>query len=209
VRARPGDLAREALGAARRVRIRAELSAEDPLCVYDLVQDHFGDEIELRFKAAPSLEGLYVRGEPAAGVQGLIIVSSLRPSGRQRTTCAHELGHHAFGHGSAVDEVRQAGQSSSFKPEEFLANAFAGFLTMPKLGILKSFTERGLAVATAPPTAYFTIASQFGVGYSTLIGHLEIALDLLPQAAAASLLKLTRSGSARSSWARPCPASSS
>lgn len=184
------ELAREALAAARRVRIRARLSAENPLCVFDLVQDHFGGEVELRFKAAPSLEGLYVRGEPSIGVEGLIIVSSLRPSGRQRTTCAHELGHHLFGHGSVLDEVIQNGRSELFKPEEFLANAFAGFLTMPKLGVLKSFAERGLSVSTAPPAAFFIIASQFGVGYSTLIGHLEMTLGLLSTDRAQQLSKL-------------------
>lgn len=185
------ELAREAMAAARRVRIRAKLSAESPACIFDLVQDHFRGEVELRFKAAPSLEGLYVRGEPQNGVQGLIIISSQRPSGRQRTTCAHELGHHVFDHGSSVDEVIQSGQSSLFKPEEFLANVFAAFMTMPKLGILKSFTARGLSPASAPPSAFLTIASQFGVGYSTLVRHLEMTLCLVPHATAEQLLKVT------------------
>lgn len=185
------DLAREALAAARRVRIQAGVSAESPICIFDLVESHFRDELELRFKAAPSLEGIYVRGQQTLGESGIIIVSSLRPSGRQRSTCAHELGHHIFGHGSSVDQVIEAGTSQKFEPNEYMANSFASFLTMPKLGILKAFADHKLDVTTASPTAVYTVASQFGVGFTTLVNHLSRTLRVMPEARAERLLKAT------------------
>jgi transcriptional regulator with XRE-family HTH domain len=53
------ELARQALKVASNVRIAAKLAATSPLCVYDLIQQHFRDDIELRFQALPSLEGMY------------------------------------------------------------------------------------------------------------------------------------------------------
>jgi hypothetical protein len=185
------DLAREALAAARRVRIRAGASAESPICIYDLVDEHYRDEIELRFKAAPSLEGLYVRGEPSAGSASIIIVSALRPAGRQRSTCAHELAHHLFGHGSSIDQVVEDGTSLRFEPNEHLANAFAAFLTMPKLGILKAFTDRDTRPEQAPPTTVYAVASQFGVGFTTLVHHLWLTLGALSAERARHLLRVT------------------
>lgn len=184
------DLAREALAAARRVRIRAGASAEVPICIFDLVEEHYRDEIELRFKAAPSLEGLYVRGEPSAGTTSIIIVSALRPAGRQRNTCAHELGHHVFGHGSSIDEVVEDGTSRRFEPNELVANAFAAFLTMPKLGILKGFTDRDTRPEQASPTTVYAVASQFGVGFTTLVNHLWLTLGAMSADRAARLLKV-------------------
>jgi hypothetical protein len=185
------DLGRHALAAARRVRIRAGISAESPLCIFDLVEEHYRDEIELRFKAAPSLEGLYVRGEPTLGMTSIIIVSALRPAGRQRNTCAHELGHHLFGHGSSIDQVVENGTSRAFEPNEHIANAFAGFLTMPKLGVLKAFTDRDTRPEQAAPTTVFAVASQFGVGFTSLVNHLWRTLGAINAECAGRLLKIT------------------
>jgi hypothetical protein len=185
------DLAHEAMAAARRVRIQSGLSAESPICIFDLVEHQWRDQIDLRFKAAPSLEGVYVRGNPTAGHSAIIIVSSLRPSGRQRTTCAHELGHHIFNHGSSIDQIVEEGSSGRFEPNESLANAFAGFLTMPKLGVLKAFADRKLKVASASPLNVYTVASQFGVGFTTLLNHLAHTLAALSREDASRLLKIT------------------
>ena len=185
------DLAHEAMAAARRVRIQADVSADSPICIFDLVENQFRDQIELRFKAAPSLEGLYVRGEPAVGQSSIIIVSALRPSGRQRTTCAHELGHHVFGHGSSIEKVIEDGSSQRFEPNEYLANSFASFLTMPKLGVLKAFADRKLKANAASATDVATVASQFGVGFTTIVNHLWHTLRVLPGEDANRLLKAT------------------
>jgi hypothetical protein len=185
------DLSREALAAARRVRIKAKTPSDSPLCIFDLIEENYRDEADLWFKAAPSLEGLYVKGDPMVVQPAVVVVSSLRPSGRQRVTAAHELGHHLFGHGSSVDQVRESGESGAFEPEEFLATQFASCLLMPKLGILKAFAVRGIGIREATPKQILAVASQFGVGYSTLINHLYYMLKELPEARATALAKVT------------------
>lgn len=184
-----GDAERAALTAARQVRVRAGVSAEQSICIYDLVDQCFGQEIELRFLAAPSLEGIYVRGEPENGRTAIIVLSALRPSGRQRQTCAHELGHHIFGHGNSLDEIQEPGRGRT-SPEERVADSFGQFLTMPKLGVMKAFADRNVRLLDASPTTVFAVASQFGVGYSTLIRHMSSTLGLLNQGAAEALLKV-------------------
>jgi hypothetical protein len=54
--------------------------------------------------SATSMEGFYFK--PAN-----ILVSSLRPVGRRAFTCAHELGHHWFGHGSTIDQLQEDGHA--------------------------------------------------------------------------------------------------
>jgi hypothetical protein len=81
-------LALRASVAALRVRQKGQIDADDPCSVFDLA-DKLG--VEVRFAALPSAEGVYSPGKP------VIVVSSLRPPGRQSFTCAHEL---AFAAGS-------------------------------------------------------------------------------------------------------------
>jgi len=185
------DLARAALAAARRVRIKAQARTELPVCIFDLIEENYRDELDLRFKAAPSLEGLYVKGDPAAGEPAVAVISSLRPSGRQRLTAAHELGHHEFGHGDSIDEVRESGESGDFEPKEFIATQFAAYLLMPKLGVLKAFVDRGIDVRNATPEQILAVSSQFGVGYATLIKHLCYALKEMSKLHATALTKIS------------------
>jgi Zn-dependent peptidase ImmA (M78 family) len=95
---------------------------------------------------------------------------------RRAFTCAHELGHHFFGHGSTIDEPKDDAQIGHFSPNEFLAEAFAGFLLLPAQGVKRAFSSRGIEVATATPEQMYTIASSFGVGYETIIEHLTHSL---------------------------------
>jgi hypothetical protein len=92
---RRDSLAAQALEMAAQVRRSAGIGGLVPLCIYDLVESAFGDEIDLRFQPLKSLEGMYSRQHDGTGI---IIISSDRPSGRRRYTCAHELGHHLFKH---------------------------------------------------------------------------------------------------------------
>ena len=76
-----------------------------------------------------------------------IHVSALRPLARRTFTCAHELGHHVFGHGSTIDELRDdQSKSAERPPNEILADAFAAFVLMPTLGLREAFTKRGLVL---------------------------------------------------------------
>src|SRR5687768_16101242 len=49
-----------------------------------------------------SMEGFYFK-QPTPR----ILLSSLRPVPRRAFTCAHEIGHHWFGHGSTIDQLQE------------------------------------------------------------------------------------------------------
>jgi Zn-dependent peptidase ImmA (M78 family) len=114
-----------------------------------------------------SMEGFYANQNPPR-----ILLSARRPLARRAFTCAHEIGHHYFGHGSIIDTLQEDDRADSQKPEEILANAFAAFLLMPTVGLRGAFARFGWDVQSASPTQLFTIACQYGVGYETLIHHL-------------------------------------
>jgi hypothetical protein len=115
-----------------------------------------------------------------------IVVSVERPPGRRRYTCGHELGHHIFNHGTRLDELSDEA-TRSWSPEEFVAHRFAAALMMPKLAIESGFARRGWPVAHPTPEMVFIIAQEIGVGFATLVGHLERTLGHLPHADADAL----------------------
>jgi hypothetical protein len=154
------------------VRMSAGLGVKDPICIFGLC-DSLG--VRVRFVEV-SMEGLYVRSK--AGIPE-ILISAKRPIPRRVFTCAHELGHHVFGHGFSVDEmVQRAEEEVGFDPDEFLVDAFAGFLLIPTIGLRRAFTGRGLNHKTASPLELFTIACAFGVGYETLVKHMTYSLRM-------------------------------
>ena len=127
----------------------------------------------------------------AALAKPTVLLSSLRPLTRRTFTCAHELGHHVFGHGSTIDELRDDVESGTFSPNEFLADIFAGFILMPAQGVKRAFSTRGLAATTATPEQIYKVASSFGVGYETILGHLEYSLRYI-NAPRANILRKSR-----------------
>lgn len=142
------------------------------MCVYDLL-GQLG--LELRFLEVPSMEGLYSPGPPP-----LVAVSSLRPPGRQAFTCAHELGHHIFGHGWKVDElVAEQRTRQNMEKEEFLASCFAGILLMPKSAMSYAISVRGIELLTCDPVDLYALSTWFGVGYSTLVDHAWYSLQMI------------------------------
>ena len=177
-------LVMDAMAAALKVRRTAGIKLWDPVCVYDLA-DRL--EVEVRFVDIPSMEGMYCKNDLPT-----ILVSSLRPSGRQAFNCAHELGHHVFKHGSRIDKmVAQADIQSQFDPEEFIVDCFAGFLLMPKSAVERAFTFRGWDFHACTPLQIYIIAGWLGVGYTTLIHHLNNTLHLISYTSARDLVKTT------------------
>ena len=175
-------LAQQALLKAIDVRSDAGLELDNPLDVYDLCE-----KLGLRVQfVGISMEGMYKRGSPPR-----VLISALRPLARRVFTCAHEIGHHVFGHGSTIDElVGELAARGSLPPHEFLVQTFAGFLLMPTLGVRKAFAARGWPVAEATPAQLFTVACAFGVGYTALLNHLAYGLDMLSQARARELMRV-------------------
>ena len=110
----------------------------------------------------------------------MIIVSSLRPPGRQAFTCAHELGHHAYGHGEQFDElVEERGKASHTTPKNLRRIVLPSALLMPKTAVLKGMAVRGWNPKNLSPEQVYALASWLGVGYTTLIGNMHWGMGLL------------------------------
>ena len=176
-------LATQAMQAAAGTRAKAKLGQTGPICIYGLCTD-LG--VVVRFNNI-NMEGMYQRGVPPR-----IHLSARRPLQRRAFNCAHELGHHVFGHGSSIDELREDAKAQPWEdPKEFLADTFAGFILMPIIGLRRAFSVRGWAPETATPAEVFTVACEFGVGYSTLVTHLSAGVNLMSGARAAALKRVT------------------
>lgn len=176
------DLAREAMAMAIDVRFRAGYGLEQPICAYTTC-DRLG--VPVRFVSAKSMEGIY-RRLPAPR----IILSANRPLVRRHFNCAHELGHHLFEHGSNVHELQQSVfLNGDDTPEEFLVNSFAGHLLMPVLGIRDAFSKRKINLKHLEPEQAFAVASEYSVGYETLLTHLAVSLHEISATQKDELLK--------------------
>ena len=174
------DWARKAVVSALRVRCAAGYKPWQPVPVIDLAEQ-LG--VEVRFVDIPSLEGMYWKKS-----QPVVLIAAERPAGRQNFTCAHELGHHVFQHGNRIDEA--FGVSAARTSEEYMADVFASILLMPKTAVLHAFHKRGQRPGSATPMQIFAVAGWLGVGYTTLIHHLHLGLDVLPTGEYRALLKV-------------------
>ena len=161
----------------------ARLDQTQPICIYDLCETlgivvHFNNI---------NMDGMYQRGVPPR-----IHLSARRPLPRRVFNCAHELGHHVFGHGSSIDELREDAKVQPWEdPKEFLADTFAGFILMPVIGLRRAFSTRNWNPESATPVQIFTIACEFGVGYATLLTHLSVGVNMLSRDRAAALRHIT------------------
>lgn len=174
---------REVVAAALRARRKFGVSASEPVCPIALAR---GLGLSVRYVSAGSLEGLYRPGH-----RPLVILGSQRPWGRRNYTCAHEIGHHTFGHGARVDEVAPEGGRNRWDPEEYMADRFASALLMPKLAVTSAFTCRSMSYANPKASNIALVAGELGVGYRTLIGCMERTLNLIDAGQAKALRRRT------------------
>jgi Zn-dependent peptidase ImmA (M78 family) len=168
---------------AERVRIKCGInrcSSIDPISVAEQCG------CEVWYLSLPSLEGTYSPKPRSA-----IVIGSERPAGRRAFTCMHELGHHEFGHGMRLDELKTSKTSNSDDPKEFIADLFAANLLMSKTSILYALKIRTLDPAKLDPMDIFRLSSFFGVGYTTLIDHMTLTLSILNQRQRDLLKKVT------------------
>lgn len=162
------DLARDAVHAAMETRFGLGMVLEEPLCAYAACEKL---DVLVRFVDV-NMEGVYLRQE-----RPRIFLSVHRPLGRRHFNCAHELGHHVFGHGATLDELREDAEAYNDRhPDEFLADVFAGHLLMPVLGIRQAFSRRGIKTEELEPKDILAVATEFGVGYEALLTQLTFAL---------------------------------
>lgn len=190
-------LAADAMQAAIRIRANAKLDQYSPICIYGLC-DELG--VIVRFNDI-NMEGMYQHGVPPR-----IHLSALRPLPRRAFSCAHELGHHIFEHGTSIDELSEDARQQPWQdPKEFSVDAFAGFTLMPIMGLRRAFATRGWAPQTATAAQMFTIACHFGVGYGTLLTHLASGVNLITRARATALKRTTPKALRRDILGAPAP----
>lgn len=173
------QLATQGLVTALRVRQARNIMPWQALCVFDLAES---SGTCVRFDDLNSMEGMYSKKDAT------ILVSTNRGFGRKAFTCAHELGHHLFGHGVHVDQLVEFA-AKELDPEDFLADCFAGFLLMPKLAVEKGFTSRGWATRDCTPQQVFVVACWLGVGFETLVKHMHFSLGIIDAEQKSVLLK--------------------
>ncbi|MGO8858541.1 MAG: ImmA/IrrE family metallo-endopeptidase [Steroidobacteraceae bacterium] len=176
-------LVMQGMQASITARTKAGLDLQSPACIYGLCEAH---NVNVRFNDI-NMEGMYDR-QPKPRIH----VSALRPLARRTFTCAHELGHHVFGHGSTIDELRDDhAQSADRPPNEVLADSFAAFVLMPTLGLREAFVKRGLDPNKASALDMYAIACNFGVGQATLVNHLAYGIDMISPVQRARLGRIT------------------
>lgn len=175
------------LAAKRALELRARngIRFDEPCDIYELIHS-LG--VELQFVDIPSLEGMYLYELDSQR----ICVSTHRPSGRQRYTAAHELGHHVFVHGSRFDPSVEIEVSSETVTEaEILADAFARYVLMPWRAVQHGFRLRGADPENPNPLDIYRVACWLGVGYGTLVYQMRYSLNLLRPTVFKRLSKVT------------------
>jgi hypothetical protein len=169
---RRSELAQQAMGRALRIRQRVGVGLASPLNVFDACHK-LG--VDVRFENLPSMEGFLARTP-----RPTILISSVRPPGRQVFTCAHELGHFVFQHAAAVD-LKAEGELEIEQEDddEYVADQFAAFLLMPKSAVQGALKTRDLDLNVCPSLSVLALAGWFGVGYMTFVNHLRFGLRLI------------------------------
>jgi Zn-dependent peptidase ImmA (M78 family) len=162
---------REIIKAALRARARIAGGDEQCFCIFDGVQ---AAGVDVRFLALDSLEGMYCKSVPPTA-----IISSRRPEGRQRFTCAHEFGHHALRHEASLDPIVATSASMGRHPNEIAADLFAALLLMPTSLVQLLFRRLQREPERASALDVFAVASAIGVGYSTLVTHMRFTLGII------------------------------
>ncbi len=179
------QLASEALKVSSTIRKRFGYDLSSPINIFDLCEKA---DVPVRFVEI-NMEGIYVQmGE---GIKPTILISAFRPFHRKIFTGAHEYGHHVFEHGFTLDQISMT--PGEYTKEEFLVDTFASYLLMPPLGLKGSFNKRKINFKDASPMDCFAIASSFGVGYSTLVNHLQFNAHIGQEKASTLLRKTPKS----------------
>lgn len=176
------QLVLKALKAAEQLRKKLNINS---LSIIDPVDIALKMGCSVRYENIESLEGMYAK-EPSP----TIIIGSYRPNGRKVFTCAHELGHHYFNHGTKIDQLTTQ-NVSGFDSDEFLVDCFAGFLLMPKRIVMNMLSKQNINIKHVTAMEIFKLSSIFGVGYGTILNHLTYSLKMITKEQLRNLKKFT------------------
>ncbi len=138
-----------------------------PICPYVLAE---AMGFDLRFVNIPSFEGMYVADDH------LILISSERPEGRKRFSCAHEIGHHVLGHGTVIDEIIESGSDIEIETE---ADFFAGILLMPSSAVTSAIRRYGKESDALDREDIYVLSKYFGVSYTAFVTQLFFNLRMI------------------------------
>ncbi len=152
------------------IRKKVAASIDTPLAIVDVALE-LG--IFVSFLDLSSAEGMWCREKRA------VVLTALRPAGRRAFTCAHEIGHAFFGHGTHADELSNSFALRENSPEERLADLLAGYLLMPHYAVAAAMKERGWNPDELSSRQAFVIANLFGVTYGALVHHARFTLNLI------------------------------
>jgi Zn-dependent peptidase ImmA (M78 family) len=164
-----------------KIRVQSKIPFDSSFCVLDLSQE-IGTEV--RFVDLTSLEGAYLKESKT------ILLSTYRPEGRIRFTCAHELGHHVFKHGDHFDELVEKANCSLNTEEEQVANLFASFLLMPETTIKSFFVNNKWHVQSPTAQQIYLTSNWLGVSYGSMVNHLFYGLKLIDESKFKKLIKV-------------------
>lgn len=128
--------------------------------------------VVLAFEPLREASGAYV-AEP--GAQPGIVVNSQHLMARQRYTAAHELGHHALGHGSSVDPevepLERWGTAREVPQHEKEAEAFAAWFLMPRV-LVRGLLQQMRIDRPASPDQVYALSLRLGTSYEATARHL-------------------------------------
>jgi len=194
------ELFKIAAAEAMKTRKQVTCGLRSPLNVFDLCE-RLG--VSVFFQDIASMEGIYM---PDARPRPAIVVSSLRPAGRQAMTCGHELGHHIFKHGRQWDElIEERNESRRFEPDEFQADVFSACLQMPKSAVSHALAHRKLDPERCCAEDIFALSTYFGVSYGAFVTHFERTLNLIGMQRASELAARKPKDLREALLGEPCP----
>jgi hypothetical protein len=174
---------REAAKKALETRHQFGYAPSDPCDVYDLIHRM---RVQLQFVDIPTLEGMLLQETEAIR----ICISAQRPSGRQRFTAAHELGHFLLKHGTQIhDEQQLECKAPVGSLVEKAADTFARFLLMPPRAVHSALQRRKVDVVSCSSADVYNLAMWLGVGFDTLVHHLEYSMNIINGVRAKNLRK--------------------
>ena len=146
---------------------------------------------EVRFLRIGSLEGVYLSQDTPT-----ILLASGRPAGRISFTCAHELGHYVFQHGTRFD-LLTANQGAT--GSEWLADMFAAFLLMPTSALQGGLRRRGWHGRNITPLRALMLAQWLGVSYGAFLNQSSRTLGIVSRSTANALSAVSPRGGRPSS----------
>lgn len=138
--------------------------------------------VALMWQPMPTMFGAYLNED--GGRPGILINSGL-PRGARRYTAAHELGHHALGHvttvddGSTIDTVLREEVDAipirrrrrDWPDQEKYAEAFASWFLMPRQVVRNALSRLGLERPRTDLDVY-RLSLLLGTSYRTTVRHL-------------------------------------